>query len=257
MKEKILLEDKEYTIENDYVRDYYFYAIIKDSDNNYYFLKQSKNNDEDYINALNKEIEVLLKLKNNKVPKIIHYEKNSYIITNYIDGNILKNFLDIDNRDSILVIISLCRILSELHSIGYVHNDLKTENIIIGKDQKIYLVDFGNATKYDEKPHFGTPNISSPELLCKKQLDQRSDIYSLGVLLHDLIDKKELLDINDNELLREKKNDVIPYIESDISCKKEINDIIFKSANPDINKRYNNVLEMEKDLNNLLERFTI
>ena len=67
MKEKILLEDKEYTIENDYVRDYYFYAIIKDSDNNYYFLKQLKNNDEDYINALNKEIEVLLKLKNNKV----------------------------------------------------------------------------------------------------------------------------------------------------------------------------------------------
>lgn len=252
-KKKIILNNKEYTVVDEFIRAYYYYAIIKEN-NMCYFLKQSTSDDTEYIKALNKEIEILELINSNKTPKIIDFVKDKYIIYNYIDGTNLTYINNISLSDSIMIIISLCRILNEIHNLGYTHNDLKKGNIIVGKDKKIYLIDFGNSTKYGELPYFGTPNVSSPELILKKPLTNHSDIYSLGVLLHDFIDKKELFKTDDVNILIDLKQKIIPYIETEIDCKKEINDIITKSANPDIDKRYKNVLEMEKDLTDLIKK---
>jgi serine/threonine protein kinase/Tfp pilus assembly protein PilF len=125
-------------------------------------------------------------------------EKGTHYITmEYVPGEDLKSFIRRSKRLSIPSTVSIakqiCEGLSEAHNLGIVHRDLKPSNIMIDKDGNARIMDFGIARSLiakgltGEGVMIGTPEYMSPEQAEAKAVDHRSDIYSLGVVLYEMV----------------------------------------------------------------------
>mgnify|MGYP001385436252 FL=1 len=131
------------------------------------------------------------------------------IVMEYIQGKPLAKVLEeegaIDPSRADKIIIQACGSLHEAHQRGIVHRDLKPENILLtdqgGQSDFVKVLDFGIAKRDDaEDPNqakltkqgmvLGTPPYMSPEQFSGQQLDARSDIYSLGVMVYEMLTGK-------------------------------------------------------------------
>jgi serine/threonine protein kinase len=125
-------------------------------------------------------------------------EKGTHFITmEYVPGEDLKGFIKRSKQLSIPTVISIakqvCEGLSEAHRLGVVHRDLKPSNIMIDKEGNARLMDFGIARSQEARGItgagiiIGTPEYMSPEQAEAKDVGPRSDIYSLGVILYEML----------------------------------------------------------------------
>jgi len=128
----------------------------------------------------------------------LNKEEGSYYITmEYVGGENLKSMIRMTKQLSVGTAIDIakqvCEGLSEAHRLGVVHRDLKSSNIMIDKEGNVRIMDFGIARSLKEKGitgagvMIGTPEYMSPEQVEGKEVDQRSDIYSLGVILYEMV----------------------------------------------------------------------
>ncbi len=120
----------------------------------------------------------------------------TYIVMQYIEGQSLQKKIASHEEHTIGEIITLmnnlCDALDYAHQNGIIHRDIKPANILIDMQGKPYLVDFGVAhvetsTLTQTGTTVGTPSYMSPEQVIGKQVDKRSDVFSLGVILYELI----------------------------------------------------------------------
>jgi non-specific serine/threonine protein kinase len=113
-----------------------------------------------------------------------------YIVMEYVQGKSLRENPPASLQDAILVARQVCLALEEAHAHGIIHRDLKPENILVAPSGVIKLMDFGLARSIhvpeQDEPLVGTLLYISPEQALGKQLDARTDLYSLGVLLYEL-----------------------------------------------------------------------
>jgi len=121
---------------------------------------------------------------------------STYITMEYVPGEDLKSLIHrvrIDTRTAIKIAKQICEGLSEAHRLGIVHRDLKPSNIMVDKDGNARIMDFGVARSLKRKDitgsgvMIGTPEYMSPEQVDGKDVDHRSDIYSLGILLYQMV----------------------------------------------------------------------
>jgi serine/threonine-protein kinase len=120
-----------------------------------------------------------------------------YITMEYVDGESLKTIIQMTKKLSVAAAISItkqiCEGLGEAHRHGVVHRDLKPGNVMIDRDGHAKILDFGLARSIESKGItatgiiIGTPEYMSPEQVLEKTVDRRSDIYSLGVLLYEML----------------------------------------------------------------------
>lgn len=124
------------------------------------------------------------------------HEGALYLVLEYVRGGDLNQRLERGIRLSELVgvIKDMCRALDYAHGKGFVHRDIKPENILFREDGSAVLTDFGIARITDSDPSItrvgtvvGTPQYMSPEQASGKELDGRSDLYSLGVVLYRML----------------------------------------------------------------------
>lgn len=117
------------------------------------------------------------------------------LVREYVEGKTLLEALDkpLGEGEALRIVIDLCRILRRFHDHQppYVHRDIKAENVVLRPDGRCSLIDTGTVRLYDEAASrdtqvLGTPVISPPEQYGYRQTDPRSDVYALGVLLHQL-----------------------------------------------------------------------
>ena len=115
----------------------------------------------------------------------------------YVSGGDLKRFIRrakrLDTGTAISIAKQICEGLEEAHSLGIVHRDLKPNNIMIDDNGNARIMDFGIARTVKGKSitgsgaMIGTPEYMSPEQVEAKEIDQRSDIYSLGIIMYEML----------------------------------------------------------------------
>jgi serine/threonine-protein kinase len=120
----------------------------------------------------------------------------SYIVTEFVDGETLKQFLGRRKLPvpelAAVIIIELGNALQHAHGLGIIHRDLKPENVMLRKDGALKLMDFGVAQILDLERMtvtgqiLGSPAYLAPEALDGRPLDFRSDVFSAGVMLYQL-----------------------------------------------------------------------
>ena len=152
-----------------------------------------------------KEVEILKMLEHPNIIKILDSGKNKniyYIVLDYIPGRTLKKFYDnsLPWKQAVLLLIPVAKALAYAHSKQVIHRDVKPGNILLSTKGVPYLTDFGIARLVAQEHKagnpmvnigMGTPEYMAPELLKGGQADERSDIYSLGIILYELISGRQ------------------------------------------------------------------
>jgi len=156
--------------------------------------------DKKTIERFRNELTMARKIRHKNVCHMYDLNKqkeNYYITMEYVSGGDLKRFIRRSGQLNVGKAISLakqiCQGLEEAHSLGIVHRDLKPNNIMIDDSGNVRIMDFGIARTLKAKSitgagvMIGTPEYMSPEQVEGKDVDQRSDIYSLGVILFEML----------------------------------------------------------------------
>jgi len=179
-----------------------------------------------------------------------------FISMEYVDGESLRKVLDrrgagarLSMRQSVYIISQLCLALKYAHHYT-IHRDIKPDNIMVTQKNRIKLMDFGIAklkdARYDSNADaiVGTPYYMAPEQLQHApDVDGRADIYSLGVVLHELVTGR--LPSLIPESLSRQYDDVSPELER----------IIFKCLEHDRENRFDSVVQLRDALRSLTESF--
>jgi len=224
--------------------------------------------DEEFISKFKDESQAAAKLNHNNIVNI--YDTGidrdiHYIVMEYVEGTTLKEYIKnnkpIDIKESINIACQIGEALRHAHSNKIIHRDIKPQNILLTKDKVAKVGDFGIARAISEKTitnsdkSIGSVHYFSPEQARGGYVDNRTDIYSLGVVLFEMVTGRVPFDgdtpisvalkhVNENMSKPSKYNEDIPD---------KLEEIILKSTNKIQRLRYHNIDEMIEDLKNVFE----
>jgi serine/threonine protein kinase/Tfp pilus assembly protein PilF len=163
-------------------------------------LKPEISSDEETIARFRNELKVARTVTHKNVCRMYDFGRaeGTYFITmEYVPGEDLKSTItrvgQLSVGKTIAVIKQVCDGLAEAHRLGVVHRDLKPQNIMLDREGNARIMDFGIARTFRTKGltggnvMIGTPEYMSPEQVEGKDLDHRSDIYSLGIILFEML----------------------------------------------------------------------
>jgi serine/threonine protein kinase/tetratricopeptide (TPR) repeat protein len=184
-----------------------------------------------------------------------------FITMEYVDGSDLRHIL-IENgklapERAIEIIRQVCLALEAAHSAGVIHRDLKPQNIMQdSKTGRLLVMDFGLARSIESEGMtqtgalLGTIEYMSPEQSMGKPLDQRSDIFAVGLIFYEMLTGKTpyKADTAMASLLRRNQERATPAADLDASVPKGLSDIVSKCLERELTNRYQNVQEILQDL---------
>ena len=216
------------------------------------------------LERFRREQEIGQELDHPGVVKTFDGEERSrlYMVIEWVDGRLLRAILNEERKLPIEratnFALQILDALDTMHKHGVVHRDLKPENIMVDADDRVKLIDFGIALREDARrltfvdmsPTLGTPDYISPEQVKGQRGDQRSDIYSLGVMLYEMLTGEppytgpnplavmnERL-LHDPEPARKRRPEISP----------ELNEILNRALERDPRRRYQTASEMAWEL---------
>jgi serine/threonine protein kinase/Flp pilus assembly protein TadD len=163
-------------------------------------LKPEVSADEQAIERFSNELRLARKISHRHVCRMFDLgeDRGTHFITmEYVPGEDLKSILRMMGQMSpgkaVLVARQVCEGLAEAHRLGVIHRDLKPQNIMIDREGNVRIMDFGIARSLKVKGMtgagvvIGTPEYMSPEQIEGQDVDNRSDIYSLGIILYEMM----------------------------------------------------------------------
>jgi len=194
----------------------------------------------------------------------LNREEDSYYITmEYVSGEDLKSFIRRSEKLTIGKAISIakqvCDGLSEAHRLGVIHRDLKPSNIMIDDDGNARIMDFGIARSVKGKGitgagmMIGTPEYMSPEQVEGKEVDQRTDIYSLGVILYEMVTGRVPFE-GDTALtvaVKHKTEEPKDPREFNTQLSEDLSRVILKCLEKDKEKRYQSSGALRSELSDI------
>lgn len=154
------------------------------------------------VKSLFDEARITMKLSHNNIVKLHTMQESHgiyYLVMEYIDGQTLRELLDANGPVDYENIIQLAEIVGDAleyaHNMNILHHDLKPDNIMLDRSGTVKVIDMGLACLADANiagdEICGTPYYMSPEEIRGDGLDQRSDVYSMAVVLHEMLTGKK------------------------------------------------------------------
>ena len=162
-------------------------------------LKTLHGDDEQLTGALRREFQVLAALRHPRLAQVFDFGRipagepggpATFLTREYLAGEPLHHAARGKALQEIApLVLGLCRALAPLHQSGLVHGDLKPDNVIVDPSGRVRLIDFGLVRTEGEEADWpsGTVPYIAPEVLQGKAADARSDLYSLGAMLFELV----------------------------------------------------------------------
>lgn len=190
---------------------------------------------------------------------VSHSDDVEYIVMELIDGITLKQYLQkksvLDPSEVLDFTIQTAKALEHAHSKGIIHRDIKPQNIMLLKDGMIKVADFGiasleNTIEENNGETVGSVHYIAPEQARGEAPDARSDIYSLGIVMYEMLTGKLPYVGNSDVEVAVKHMNTDPVTPHDIvpSIPEELERICLKAMNSNIDERYQSASEMLADL---------
>lgn len=187
-----------------------------------------------------------------------------YIVMELVEGITLKEYIakkgKLDIRESIGITIQVAQGMNAAHQQHIIHRDIKPQNIIISKDGKVKVTDFGIAhaasgdTINSSSGTMGSVHYTSPEQARGGYCDERSDIYSLGIALYEMLTGQVPFD-GDNTVavaLAHIQNEMVPPRQLNPTIPVSLEKIILKCTQKKPERRYTTAVELIADLRKAL-----
>ena len=187
-------------------------------------------------------------------------ETNQWIVMEYIDGITLKEYVQkkkiLNWQESVYFTAQILRALQHAHDRGIVHRDIKPQNIMLLKDGTVKVMDFGiarfarNDNKTMTDKAIGSVHYISPEQAKGANIDEKTDIYSVGVMLFEMVTGRLPFDADNPVSVALKQIQLQPLRPKQVNAMVPtgIDQIIMKSMQKDPKNRYQSAAEMLNDL---------
>ena len=225
-------------------------------------LKSDLAQDEDFRRRFNAESQAVAQLSHPNIVSVYDVSKGGdveYIVMELIDGITLKQYMEkrgqLSWRESLHFITQIMRALSHAHSRGIVHRDIKPQNIMVLRDGSVKVADFGIACLADSaqtltQEALGSVHYISPEQARGDRPDARSDIYSSGVVLYEMLTGRLPFEGESAVSVAIQHLSSIPLAPREINpdIPEQLELICMKAMAPDLEHRYQSADAMIADL---------
>jgi len=183
-----------------------------------------------------------------------------FITMEFVEGEDLRGLIQEHRKfspeDAVAIIQQVCRALEAAHGAGIIHRDLKPQNIMRDKTGRVLVMDFGLARTMQGDGMtqtgalVGTMEYMSPEQAMAKDLDQRSDLFSLGLILYELLTGETPFKAESAvaSLIKRNQERAIPVSDHDGSIPRALSNIVSKCLERDPNLRYQTAADLMRDL---------
>ncbi|MBY0550884.1 MAG: serine/threonine protein kinase [Candidatus Obscuribacterales bacterium] len=243
-------------------------------------LKKEWSNDPVTVKRFQREAKAVSTLRHKNIPAIMDIGTadtgQPFFVTELIEGTSLEQCLEsgdlIEPERAVRIFMQVCDALSHAHKQGLIHRDIKPGNIMIVDEngiEQVKLVDFG-IVKYAKSQAasqqltqkgeiWGSPVYMSPEQCAGNDLDHRTDIYSLGTVMYEVLTGKQAFDGKNIPAILVKQLNEMPAEFSvaapDRSCPKKLEDVVFRTLQKSAEKRYQSMEECKLALEEVLKEF--
>lgn len=230
-------------------------------------LRSEFTNDEEFVKRFKVEAQAVASLSHPNVVSIYdvgHQEDIHYIVMEYVDGMTLKEFINkhgaINWQDAVKITIQICSAIEHAHKNNIVHRDIKPHNILLTKEGIAKVTDFGIARAVTSSTitmvgsTIGSVHYFSPEQARGGFIDEKSDLYSLGIALYEMVTGKVPFDGDTPVSVALKHIQEMPVEPHKLvpSLPYGVNEIIMKAIQKEQNVRYQSATSMINDLNRVL-----
>lgn len=216
----------------------------------------------EYVERFKREAQAAFQLEHENVVQVydVGYDENSYyMVMEFISGPTLKNIIEtsgfLPEKQAIEYALQICSALSSAHKNGIIHRDIKPQNILVNENDVAKITDFGIAKSVSSHAEsdsqvIGSVYYVSPEQAKGEKLDQRTDIYSFGIMLYEML-TGELPYKGEKSIsvaLKHINEQITPPKRLNNEISESLNKIIIKATSKNKKDRYSNIAELKKDL---------
>jgi serine/threonine protein kinase/Flp pilus assembly protein TadD len=222
--------------------------------------------DQKTIERFKNELRIARKISHRNVGRMYELMEEGgthFISMEYVPGQDLRGLIrqtgQLTIGKAIAIAKEICEGLGEAHHQGVIHRDLKPSNIIIDKNGNARILDFGIARSVEGKGitdagmMIGTPEYMSPEQVEGKEIDQRSDVYSLGIILYEMVTGRVPFEGDTPFTVGVKHKSETPQNPKEINTQipDDLNSVILRCLEKDKSKRYQSADEVRSELENI------
>ena len=218
------------------------------------------------IERFHNELKFARKISHKNICRLYHLSEENeihYITMEYVDGEDLKSTIrrvgQLTIGKAVSIAKQMCEGMIEAHRLGVIHRDLKSQNIMIDRDGNTLIMDFGIARSLSGKGMteagmiIGTPDYMSPEQVDGKEIDQRSDIYSMGTILYEMLTGQVPFEGETalNVAFKHKTEPTPDPRRLNARVPEDLSWLVFKCMKKDKEKRYQSAEEILADLSKI------